>query len=301
MNEQKPIDMVLHCPKCGLQHIDASNEEEIRIKAAELGIDREGDRAYCDWLDENEWTNPPHKSHLCHGCGHIWRPADVPTNGVAFVQPGRNDSPIANGARGPSMTDHEAQRPAFEDAIWNYYQTLKANGWSNPEEGDTSSREALFWRTPAGKYGVQQIEAAWWGWKLRGSGQGGDAFERWYAQYHEDACVMYGGLSGDPKDVARDAWDSALAAPASQAASANTAPIYYMRDNHSFLRLQGTPEEMVEQIRLEFDAGYTHGMLCSKMRGFVEVHGRGDWAAFREAALDSLRAAFSSSAAAPRP
>lgn len=171
MNEQKPIDMVLHCPKCGLQHIDKDNYEEIRIRAAELGIDREGDRAYCDWLDENEWTNPPHKSHLCRkedgGCGHIWRPADVPTNGVASVQPGRNDSPIAKGARGPSTTDHEAQRPAFEDAIWTYYQTLKANGWAAPEEGDTSSREALFWRTPAGKYGVQQIEAAWWGWKLK--------------------------------------------------------------------------------------------------------------------------------------
>src|SRR5574340_600312 len=23
------------------------------------------------------WDNPPHRSHLCHGCGHIWRPADV--------------------------------------------------------------------------------------------------------------------------------------------------------------------------------------------------------------------------------
>lgn len=58
--EQKaePIPMVLHCPQCGSQHIDAPS---------------------------GEWTNPPHKSHLCSGCGAIWRPADVPTTGVAAV------------------------------------------------------------------------------------------------------------------------------------------------------------------------------------------------------------------------
>ncbi|ULQ46980.1 hypothetical protein JN531_001530 [Flagellatimonas centrodinii] len=65
------IDMVLHCPKCGLQHIDGADDS-------------------CDW------DNPPHRSHLCHGCGHIWRPADVPTNGVpAVATKGKADSPIA--------------------------------------------------------------------------------------------------------------------------------------------------------------------------------------------------------------
>lgn len=61
-----PIPMVLHCPSCGLQHIDAPTEE---------------------------WNNPPHRSHLCHGCGFIWRPADVPTTGVAAIQTrGKADS-----------------------------------------------------------------------------------------------------------------------------------------------------------------------------------------------------------------
>jgi rubredoxin len=65
-----PIDMVLHCPNCGAQHIDAATEA---------------------------WRNPPHRSHLCHACGHIWRPADVPTNGVAAVKTrGKNDSPIVS-------------------------------------------------------------------------------------------------------------------------------------------------------------------------------------------------------------
>jgi hypothetical protein len=55
MGGLNPIPMVLHCPRCGLQHVDAPSEG---------------------------WDNPPHRSHLCHGCGCIWRPADVPTCGV---------------------------------------------------------------------------------------------------------------------------------------------------------------------------------------------------------------------------
>lgn len=76
---EQPIDMVLHCPACGLQHIDAPDTEP---------------SAHPDGR-ESKWDNPPHRSHLCHGCGHIWRPADVPTNGVAAVKTrGKNDSPI---------------------------------------------------------------------------------------------------------------------------------------------------------------------------------------------------------------
>lgn len=75
-----PIDMVLYCPACGKQHIDRPN----------------GPEDGADWNDpEITWTNPPHRSHLCHGCGHIWRPADVPTNGVAAVKTkGKDDSPV---------------------------------------------------------------------------------------------------------------------------------------------------------------------------------------------------------------
>lgn len=54
---QAPIDVVLHCPRCRAQHIDVPEPER-------------------------GWTNPPHRSHLCHACGLIWRPADVCTNGV---------------------------------------------------------------------------------------------------------------------------------------------------------------------------------------------------------------------------
>ena len=87
--EEAPIDMVLFCPKCGLQHVDAPEKH---------------DRLLCDtdppaaW-SMPPWKNEPHRSHLCHGCRHIWRPADVPTNGVAAVKTkGQADSAIATSA-----------------------------------------------------------------------------------------------------------------------------------------------------------------------------------------------------------
>ncbi|NJB80343.1 hypothetical protein [Xanthomonas arboricola] len=71
----EPVPMVLHCPRCHLQHIDAPDERTA------------------------EWDNPPHRSQLCHGCGCIWRPADVPTVGVERTQTtGKNDSPPAPAA-----------------------------------------------------------------------------------------------------------------------------------------------------------------------------------------------------------
>lgn len=72
--------MILHCPKCGRQHIDKPEIPEL-------------DRAGLPVDPASEWMNPPHRSHLCHGCGFIWRPADVCTNGVAQIQSrGKDDS-----------------------------------------------------------------------------------------------------------------------------------------------------------------------------------------------------------------
>ncbi|MBR8409787.1 hypothetical protein [Burkholderia cenocepacia] len=71
--QPEPIDMLLFCPKCGEQHVDAPEKPYL----ADTGHNTSVNIA---------WTNPPHRSHLCHACGTIWRPADVPTNGVAFIQ-----------------------------------------------------------------------------------------------------------------------------------------------------------------------------------------------------------------------
>ena len=88
----EPIDMVLHCPKCGMQHIDAVDPVVMPDGMFE---------------GDDGWDNPPHRSHLCHFCRHIWRPADVPTNGVEAVKTtGKDDSPIA-----------APQAPASESAV----------------------------------------------------------------------------------------------------------------------------------------------------------------------------------------
>lgn len=63
-----PLRMILHCPVCRRQHVDAPEPDK-------------------------GWTNPPHKSHLCGFCGCQWRPADVPTTGVAHTETkGKNDN-----------------------------------------------------------------------------------------------------------------------------------------------------------------------------------------------------------------
>lgn len=64
-----PIEMILYCPRCGDQHVDAADLTK-------------------------GWDNPPHRSHLCHGCGWVWRPSDVPTTGVYAIETrGTNDGP----------------------------------------------------------------------------------------------------------------------------------------------------------------------------------------------------------------
>lgn len=69
-----PVDMILYCPNCGAQHVDAP-DNLVPIVHQQSGT-----------VVDEQWTNPPHKSHLCHGCGCIWRPADAPTNGVSELK-----------------------------------------------------------------------------------------------------------------------------------------------------------------------------------------------------------------------
>jgi DNA-directed RNA polymerase subunit M/transcription elongation factor TFIIS len=56
---EAPVPMLLFCPVCHAQHIDEPDERT------------------------PDWDNPPHRSHLCHSCGCIWRPSDRATTGVA--------------------------------------------------------------------------------------------------------------------------------------------------------------------------------------------------------------------------
>lgn len=64
-----PIPMLLWCPLCRARHVDAG-----------------------------EFAVKPHHTHACQACGHVWRPAVVPTVGVRFL-PGFRDAP---GTREPA-------------------------------------------------------------------------------------------------------------------------------------------------------------------------------------------------------
>lgn len=51
---KKPEPAILHCPECGVQHVD-----------------------------DGEWATRVHRTHQCQACGHEWRPCEYPTFGVA--------------------------------------------------------------------------------------------------------------------------------------------------------------------------------------------------------------------------
>ena len=61
-----PVPMLLACPMCHAQHVD-----------------------------EDEWATRPHRTHLCGACGALFRPALVPTVGVAaLVDPTREPNVV---------------------------------------------------------------------------------------------------------------------------------------------------------------------------------------------------------------
>ena len=66
-----------------------------------------------------------------------------------------------------------------------------------------------------------------------------------------------------------------------------TINIYYMNDNHTFERLTLDVEESLLKIKVQWDKGYTYGMLCfgdNKPKGLdvVHAHGKAKWAEFEK-------------------
>lgn len=56
---EPPLALVIHCPRCGAQHVD-----------------------------EGEFAERPHRAHLCAGCGETWQPCALPTVGVRSIEEG---------------------------------------------------------------------------------------------------------------------------------------------------------------------------------------------------------------------
>lgn len=121
---EKPIDMVLHCPNCHRQHID-QDEPWSACNAnggqgCRIGPHGPNGEKQCEFCGAPpRWVNRPHRSHKCAFCldsrgwPFIWRPADVPTNGVAAIATrGKDDSPpttpIQVSARGGNKSAEQA-------------------------------------------------------------------------------------------------------------------------------------------------------------------------------------------------
>lgn len=75
-----PINLVLHCPECGTRHIDEAEPSACQECGANKSNHNGKDNGTCP--EFTAWTNPPHKSHRCKKCNHVWRPYDFATNGV---------------------------------------------------------------------------------------------------------------------------------------------------------------------------------------------------------------------------
>ena len=136
-----PIDMILHCPSCGMQHVDAPDTSPDHAVC-----DRMCDCAagHCD-ASPVAWTNPPHRSHLCHGCGHIWRPADVPTNGVAAITTqGKNDYPSTALRAQPSTHDAGVTPCCGGFSICQRACTPRGEFIANNARKDTPNFERMF-------------------------------------------------------------------------------------------------------------------------------------------------------------
>lgn len=61
-----PVPMILTCPAhgCGARHVD-----------------------------KGDFATKPHHTHACQHCGHVWRPAIVPTVGVQFLPGFKDEEP----------------------------------------------------------------------------------------------------------------------------------------------------------------------------------------------------------------
>ena len=130
---QQPIPMILHCPSCGLKHIDRAS---------------------------GTWAKLPHRSHLCEGCGSVWRPADVPTVGVEAIKTAGKFDRIW-----PQQPKADVE--AVGHLKWTRFKDRK------PRKGDhdelNGEEHLLTWNTRAATYDHACLDSNWrWGEEIEG-------------------------------------------------------------------------------------------------------------------------------------
>lgn len=103
---RSPIPMILYCPNCGRQHVDAPDEAK-------------------------GWSNPPHRSHLCP-CGCVFRPADVCTVGVESIKTcGKEDNWIFAYPEPAIIAERGTRMPTVDGHYW--FKGRICNSWSGDE------------------------------------------------------------------------------------------------------------------------------------------------------------------------
>lgn len=118
-----PIDMLLFCPACKAQHIDAPGED---------------------------WSNPPHATHKCAYCGLLWRPSNSPTNGVRMIDV--NEPQHAERISNSFPPDGRLKKPA---QVGNTLFGIGVNEYSVIER---AQREAVYQQRP--EFEAVRINAA---------------------------------------------------------------------------------------------------------------------------------------------
>jgi hypothetical protein len=71
-------------------------------------------------VDEGEFATKVHHTHACQNCGHVWRPAIVPTVGVRFLPGFKNGEPATHPAEDIRVQENrECERMVREAlGIW---------------------------------------------------------------------------------------------------------------------------------------------------------------------------------------
>lgn len=147
---ERPVDMLLYCPVCFEQHVDRAepdvcqdcghrkrehiqeNGQSISVCFAET----------CSCQDFTAWLNPPHKSHRCGVCNHVWRPADVPTNGVLTLETRGKADGLARPIAFANGADFTAALAALRERIIAELEDIMQGGdeWRRYDE---ALREAV--------------------------------------------------------------------------------------------------------------------------------------------------------------
>jgi hypothetical protein len=106
-----PIPMILHCPNCGEQHIDRDESKDGQCgKLYSTAMINGIGSLFCEKSQDHQgncgmiaapWKNPPHRSHKCRVCNHIWRPCDFETVGVQNINTRGKADTVDNTKGGP--------------------------------------------------------------------------------------------------------------------------------------------------------------------------------------------------------